>query len=270
MDSLELAWKIRRNAIEMTHRSNSSHIGSILSVADIIAVLYASILKYNPKNPTWELRDRLILSKGHAGASIYIALAECGFWGIEQLNTHCMDGTYLSGHVTSMGVPGVDFSTGSLGHGLPVGAGIAFALKDKESKCKVYIIMGDGECNEGTTWETALIANQHQLNNLIVIIDHNKMQGLNFCQSIVEMSPLKKKWKAFGWQTYETEGHNHQQLKRTIKYAQKNLTKPSVIIAHTVKGKGVSFMENNIRWHYSSPQGKEYSQAIDELEANKP
>lgn len=270
MDSRELAWKIRRNAVEMTHLSNGSHIGSILSVADIIAVLYSSVMNYDPKYPNLKSRDRLILSKGHAGAAIYIALAFCGFFETEKLATHCMDGSHLSGHVSSIDIPGVDFSTGSLGHGLPVGCGMALALKEEEPNSHVFVILGDGECDEGTTWETALFANQHHLNNLIVIIDHNKMQGLDFCDKVVTLSPLSDKWKAFSWKAIETDGHDHEKLTNVLKNCLETSHKPTVIIAHTTKGKGISFMENNVRWHYSSPQGEEYTKACQELEMKKP
>ena len=174
MNSEQLAWKIRRHGIEMTHRSGGSHIGSILSVADIMAVLYTDVLKYDAKQPEWEERDRIILSKGHAGAAIYAALAECGFFGVEELKMHYADGSRLSGHV-SHHLPGVDLSTGSLGHGLSVAAGMAYALKKERRKERVFAVLGDGECDEGSVWEAALFANHFRLNNLVAVIDHNHM-----------------------------------------------------------------------------------------------
>lgn len=190
MTSEQLAWKIRRHAIEMTHISKGSHIGSILSVADIVAVLYNDIAFVNPKDPKMYDRDRIILSKGHAGAAIYIALAEKGFFGVEELKTHYADGSRLSGHVSHKGVPGVEFSTGSLGHGLSVAAGMAYAAKKDNRQHRVFVICGDGECDEGAVWEAALVANHYKLNNLITVIDHNKMQSLDFCENTISFHLL--------------------------------------------------------------------------------
>lgn len=269
INSEKLAWKIRRDAIEMTHISNGSHIASVLSVADIIAILYADILKYDINNPKMEERDRVILSKGHAGAGIYSALAEVGFFDVEILKTHYANGSVLSGHVSHKGVPGIEFSTGSLGHGLPVGAGMAMSAKRKNKSYKVFVILGDGECDEGTIWETALFANHYQLNNLVAIIDHNKMQSMNYCENTIKLEPLGKKWEAFGWNVKEIDGHNHDELRKAMKNVSQETEKPTVIIANTVKGKGISFMENNIVWHYRAPQGEDYENAINELERNR-
>lgn len=269
INSEKLAWKIRRDAIEMTHISKGSHIASVLSVADIIAVLYADILKYDINNPKMEERDRVILSKGHAGAGIYSALAEVGFFDVEILKTHYANGSILSGHVSHKGVPGIEFSTGSLGHGLPVGAGMAMSAKRKNKSYKVFVILGDGECDEGTTWETALFANHYKLNNLIVIIDHNKMQSMDYCENTIKLEPFRKKWEAFGWNVKEIDGHNHDELRKAMKNVSQETEKPTVIIANTVKGKGISFMENNIVWHYRDPQGEDYENAVNELERNR-
>lgn len=271
MTSEELAWKIRRHGIQMTHISKGSHIGSILSVADILAVLYADILKYDAKNPKWAERDRIILSKGHAGAAMYAALAECGFFPIEELSTHYADGSRLSGHVSHKGVPGVEFSTGSLGHGLSVGAGMALAAKKDKKQHNVYVICGDGECDEGAVWEAALVANHFNLNNLITIIDHNKMQSLDFCENTISLAPFTDKWKAFGWNVIDIDGHDHNALKEAFLTAKLTVDKPTVIIANTIKGKGISFMENNILWHYRFPhEGEEYDSAIYELNEQMP
>lgn len=273
MDSKELAWKIRRHAIEMTHISGGSHIGAIFSVADIIAVLYSDILNYDPKNPKLANRDRFILSKGHAGASVYAALAESGFFPVEELLTHYANGSRLSGHV-SHHVPGVDFSTGSLGHGLSVGAGFALAAKMNKEDWKSFVVLGDGECDEGSVWEAILFANHYQLNNLIAVVDYNKMQSLDFNENTIKLNSLPNKWKAFGWNVIETNGNDHVLLKRAFKQADifsKNTNKPTVIIANTIKGFGVSFMENNILWHYRYPHdGWEYDVAVNELHKNKP
>lgn len=202
MTSEQLAWKIRRHGIEMTHLSGGSHIGAVLSVADIIAVLYTDLLNYRANEPEWEERDRFILSKGHAGAAIYAALAELGFFAVEELKTHYANGSRLSGHV-SHHLPGVDFSTGSLGHGLSAAAGMAYALKKDGKKGRVFAVLGDGECDEGSVWEAVLFANHFRLNNLVAIVDHNHMQSLDFQENTIEIEDFGSKWKAFGWNVIE-------------------------------------------------------------------
>lgn len=271
MNSMQLAWRIRRHGIEMTHLSHGSHIGSILSAADFIAVLYNDIAWINPKEPSFSERDRIILSKGHAGAALYAALAEMNFFDIKELTTHYCDGSRLSGHVSHMGVPGIEFSTGSLGHGLSVAAGMAYAAKADGLKHHVFVICGDGECDEGSVWEAALAACHHKLGNLTAIIDFNRMQSLGFCEDILSLSPFADKWKAFGWNTQVIDGHNHEAIRNAYKEAIKGTEVPSVIIAETVKGKGISFMENDILWHYRYPHdGGEYENAILELQSQKP
>ena len=271
MNSLDLAWKIRRHAVEMTHLSGGSHIGSILSVADIVAVLYADILKYDSNKPTLPDRDRLILSKGHAGAAIYAALAESGFFPIETLKTHYQNGSILSGHVSHKGVPGVEISTGSLGHGLSIGSGMAYAGKLNKNTYRVFVILGDGENDEGAIWEAALVSAHFKLNNLIAIVDYNKMQSLDFVENTISLSPLDQKWTSFGWNVISIDGHNHQELKRALSIDISKNDKPTIIIANTIKGKGISFMENNILWHYRFPHdGEEYDNSIKELMLSKP
>jgi transketolase len=269
MTTKELAWKIKRHGVEMTHLSKGAHIGAILSVADIMAVLYHDILNVDPLNPKMENRDRFILSKGHAGAAVYAALAETGFFDVEELKTHYANGSRLSGHVSHKGVPGVEFSTGSLGHGLPVGCGMALAAKKDKKDFRVFVVMGDGECDEGSVWEAALFANHFKLNNLVAIIDHNKMQSLDFCENTMALAPFADKWKAFGWNVKEVDGHNHSELIAALGDTKNENQKPTVVIANTIKGKGISFMENNILWHYRFPQGDEYTAAVAELEAQK-
>lgn len=272
MTSEQLAWKIRRHGIEMTHLSGGSHIGAIMSVADIIAVLYTDVLKFDPKNPKWDERDRFILSKGHAGASIYAAIAENGFFDVEELKTHYQNGSRLSGHV-SHHLPGIDFSTGSLGHGLSAGTGMAYAIKKDGKAQKVFVVLGDGECDEGSVWEAALFANHFRLNNLIAIVDHNHMQSMDFCENTLELEDFGAKWKAFGWNVIEINGNSHKELKAAFQTAtaeQKN-HKPTVIIANTIKGYGVSFMQNDILWHYRFPHDDwEYDTAVYEMHQNKP
>ena len=274
MTSEQLAWKIRRHGVEMTHLSGGSHIGAIMSVADIMAVLYADVLKYDPKNPKWEGRDRFILSKGHAGASVYAALAENGFFEVEELKTHYQNGSRLSGHV-SHHLPGVDFSTGSLGHGLSAGVGMAYAAKKDGKNHRVFVVLGDGECDEGSVWEAALFANHFRLNNLVAIVDHNHMQSMDFQENTLEIEDFGSKWKAFGWNVVEIDGNNHEELKKAFEKVEENgidgSHKPTVIIANTIKGYGVSFMRNDILWHYRFPHdGWEYDCAVNELHQNKP
>ena len=271
-DPRVLAWLIRRHGLEMTHLSRGSHIGAIFSVAEIMAVLYTGVLNVSPAEPAMPDRDRLILSKGHAGAAVYAALAERGFFPVEELKTHYANGSRLSGHVSHKGVPGVEFSTGSLGHGLAVGAGMALGAKMDKAPWRTYVILGDGECDEGSVWEAALQAHQYQLDNLIAVVDHNRMQSLDFCEKTIALEPFADKWRDFGWQVQVADGHDVDALQWAFARAKNNLGggKPSVIIAETTKGKGVSFMENDILWHYRTPQGEEYDAALKELEAQRP
>lgn len=271
-DPRTLAWLIRRHGLEMTHLSRGSHIGSIFSLAEIMATLYTRVLNVRPQEPDWPERDRLILSKGHAGAAVYAALAERGFFPVEELQTHYQNGSRLSGHVSHKGVPGVEFSTGSLGHGLAVAAGMALAAQKDGRTHRVYCILGDGECDEGSVWEAALIAHQFKLDRLIAVVDHNKMQSLDFCENTLSLAPFAEKWRAFGWNTLEVDGHDTDALTEAFAQAQAaaGQGRPTVLLASTVKGKGVSFMENNILWHYRSPQGEEYEAALNELEAQRP
>ena len=271
-DPKTLAWLIRRNGLEMTHLSRGSHIGSVLSVAEIIAVLYARVLNVDPKEPKKPDRDRLILSKGHAGSAVYAALAETGFFPVEQLKTHYANGSILSGHVSHKGVPGVEVSTGSLGHGLGVGTGMALGAKMDGAQWRTYVVLGDGECDEGSVWEAALQAAQYKLDRLIAVVDYNHMQSLATVDETLRLEPFEQKWKDFGWNAISVDGHDTDALLKAFEWAKENAgsRKPSVILAHTVKGKGISFMENNILWHYRTPQGEEYDAALKELEAIRP
>jgi transketolase len=214
-------------------------------------------------------RDRFILSKGHAGATIYAALAEKGFFPIEKLATHYQDGSDLSGHVSHKGIPGVEISTGSLGHGLPVGVGMAYAGKLKNASYRVYVLLSDGECDEGSNWEAILFSAHHKLNNLTAIIDYNKIQSLDLVSVTLGLEPFRQKWESFGWAVYEVDGHDIDGLINVFKTSNKEKDKPVCVIAHTTKGKGVSFMENSVLWHYRSPQGAEYEQALVELNGVK-
>ena len=268
LSTRELARRIRRHALQMTCSGQSSHIGSVFSCADVLAVLYGSILRYRSVEPRWAERDRFILSKGHAGAGVYAVLAECGFFPIEQLKKHYQDGSIFSGHISHKGVSGVELSTGSLGHGLGVGAGMAKALKLAGNQARVFVLISDGECDEGTVWEAALFAQHHQLDNLLAIIDYNKIQSLAPVAETLQLEPLRAKWEAFNWSVHETDGHDHESLIKTLADLPAVQGKPTVVIAHTVKGKGVSFMENTVLWHYRTARGDEYERALRELDAN--
>lgn len=261
----DLATAIRRRAVRMTHLGSSSHVGSILSVADILAVLYGTVLRVDPASPEWQQRDRFILSKGHAGAGVYAALAEKGFFDPALLDQHCADGSLLSGHVSHKGIPGVELSTGSLGHGLGVGAGMAYAGKLDKQAHRVFTLLSDGECDEGSVWEAAMFAAHHGLDNLVAVIDYNKLQSLDTVSETMGLEPFADKWKSFGWSVIEADGHNHGALLNAFDSLPFSDGQPSCLIAHTTKGKGVSFMENSVLWHYRTPQGDEYTAALKEL-----
>ena len=261
----ELAKRIRINALKMTSGGNSSHIGSIFSIADILAVLYGSFLKYDNKNPNLINRDRFILSKGHAGAGVYAALAECGFFPKSELKTHYKNGSKLSGHVSHKGIPGVELSTGSLGHGLGVGVGMAKSAKLAKMGHRIVILLSDGECDEGSVWEAVLFANHHSLNNIIAIIDYNKIQSLDTTDNTLTLEPFKDKWESFGWSVMEMNGHNHAEIKDCLDKARLSKSNPVVLIANTIKGKGVSFMENQVLWHYRTALNDEFDNAMKEL-----
>ncbi|MBI3534010.1 MAG: transketolase [Deltaproteobacteria bacterium] len=269
MDTEILAKKIRIHTLKMTNRGGSSHIGSALSVADLLAVLYGGgILHVDPKNPCLDTRDRFILSKGHAGAAVYATLAEVGFFPTSKLESHYQDGSDLSGHVSHKGIAGVELSTGSLGHGLSVGAGIAYGAKLDRKKHRVFVLLSDGECDEGSNWEAILFSSHHKLDNLVAIIDYNKIQSIKSVSETIELEPFVDKWKSFGWSVTEIDGHNHDQIYSACKSIPKMTEKPTCIIAHTTKGKGVSFMENSVLWHYRTAKNEEFQAALKELETS--
>ena len=249
----------------MVHHGGSSHIGSVLSIVDILAVLYGTVMKYDCSNPEWEFRDRFILSKGHAGAGVYAVLAEVGFLNHSLLLQHCQNGSVFSGHVSHKNVPGVEFSTGSLGHGLPVAVGMALAAKIANRANKVYVLIGDGELAEGANWEAMLFAAHHKLNNLVLIIDRNYLQSMDTTERTLAIDSVAKKFKAFNWSVLEIDGHDHAILQQTFS---EKVQQPLVVIAKTIKGKGVSYMENKIAWHYRSPDKNLLQQALEEVESN--
>jgi len=267
MDTVSLAKKVKIHTLKMTSHGGSSHIGSILSIADIVSVLYGKILNVRPDEPEWEDRDRFILSKGHAGAAVYAVLAESGFFPVEKLMTHYQDGSDLSGHVSHKGIPGVELSTGSLGHGLSVATGFALAAKLDQKPFRSFCLLSDGELDEGSNWEPIMFAAHHKLDNLIAIIDYNKIQSLDLVSNTLALEPLADKWEAFGWTVIEAKGHNHEELTTAFSSIPTVANKPTVVICHTTKGKGISFMENSVLWHYRTARGEEFDAALKELEA---
>jgi transketolase len=251
----------------MIYRAKSSHVGSAFSIADLLAVLYDGILRVDSLRPEWPERDRFVLSKGHACAALYATLAERGFFPLGWLDDFYLDGSRLAGHVTHWGVPGLEASTGALGHGLAIACGMALAGKRDARSFRVFALLSDGECDEGSTWEAALFAPHHQLDNLVTIVDYNKIQSLGSVEEVLDLHPLGAKWESFGWAVREIDGHNLSQIASVLQSVPFQTGKPSCIIAHTVKGKGVSFMENKLLWHYRAPNDEEFRLALSELEA---
>ncbi|HEX8727217.1 MAG TPA: transketolase [Ktedonobacterales bacterium] len=265
----EFAQTVRAHALRMVHAANASHIGSSLSMTDLLAVLYGGgVLRVNPAEPEWPERDRFILSKGHAAASAYATLAEAGFFPTDWLATYCLDGSKLSGHLTR-GVPGVELSTGSLGHGLPVGAGMALAARRDGRPWRTFVMLSDGELDEGSNWEAILFAAHHGLDNLVAIVDYNKIQSFGSVAEVMRLDPLAEKWRAFGWACREIDGHDHDAIADALSSVPHESGKPTAIVAHTIKGKGVSFMENLLAWHYKSPNDEQLAQALAEVEQEK-
>jgi transketolase len=268
MDSLTLAREVRAHVLRMTSGGRSSHVGSALSCADLLAVLYAGVLEVDPKHPEWAGRDRVIMSKGHAGAALYAVLAERGFFDPAVLHRHYQNGSYLSGHVSHVGIPGVEFSTGSLGHGLPVGAGLAWRARQTGQPWRTYVLLGDGECDEGSVWEAAMFAGHHELSTLVAIVDYNGMQSLGTTEETLGLEPFADKWRSFRWDVAEVDGHDHEALTAALRVPRgAGPGRPRCVLAHTVKGKGVSFMENQVLWHYRPPSAGELASALAEVGA---
>jgi len=261
-----LARRMRAHALRMVHRAKASHIGSALSIADIVAVLYGHAMRLDPSAPNWPERDRFILSKGHACVAVYAALAVRGFFPEEDLQRYGQDHSDLMNHISHK-VDGVEFSTGSLGHGLPFGTGKALAAKRRGATWRTFVLLSDGELGEGSNWEAMMFAAHHGLDNLVAVIDYNKLQSLTTVDKTLRVEPLADKFRAFGWAVREADGHDHAALSELLSGSPWEPGKPSVLIAHTTKGKGVSFMENEVKWHYSSPDDAQLAQALTELEA---
>jgi len=248
----EFAYQIRRHALVMVHRADSSHIGGALSVADILAVLYGRVLRVRSEDPEWPDRDRLVFSKGHACTALYAALALGGFFPLDELASYGWKGTRLLGHA-SHEVPGVEWSTGSLGHGLGLACGQALAGKRRSAGWRVFAVLSDGELDEGSTWESALFAAHHGLDNLCVIVDRNGQQALGRTEDVLALGDICAKFSSFGWKTAEIDGHDHTALLQSLEAAVVDGA-PTCIVARTIKGKGVRFMEDRLEWHYRSPK----------------
>jgi len=265
----ELAARIRYQTLLMVNRAKSSHIGTCYSMVELLAVLYGRVLRVDPQRPDWPDRDRFILSKGHGAAALYAVLAERGFFPLEWLESFYQNGSRLAGHVTHHHVPGVEVSTGSLGHGLSIAAGMALAAKRDGKTHRIVALLSDGECDEGSIWEPILFAPHHKLDNLVAIVDYNKIQSLGTVKEIMDLEPFADKWRAFGWAVREIDGHDVTEIASTLSALPFEEGRPSCVIAHTIKGKGISFMENELLWHYRTPQGDEFADALAELKGHK-
>ena len=261
-DMHNLARNIRVNALKMVHRARASHIASALSIVDILAVLYGRVMNINPSLINSEIRDRFILSKGHACVALYSTLAEMGIISMGELETYGQDFSWLMNHVSHK-VPGVEFSTGALGHGLPFGVGKSLAAKAGNEVWRVFVLLSDGEMDEGSNWEGLMFAAHHRLSNLTAILDYNKLQSLDTVANTLDLEPLRAKLEAFGWHVKEVDGHNYDELYDALTF--KSIDQPLFIIAHTLKGKGVSFMENKVEWHYKNPSDEQLALALVEL-----
>ena len=261
------ATEVRRGILTEVHAAKSGHPGGSLSVADIITYLYSEVLRVDPENPRWEDRDRLVLSKGHTCPALYAMLAEKGFFPKEELTTFRAIGSRLQGHPDMNKAPGIDFSAGSLGQGVSAACGMALAGKLGHKDYRVYTILGDGEIEEGQTWEAAMSASKYHLDNLCAIVDVNGLQIDGKTSDVMPSEPLDKKYEAFGWHVIKIDGHDFDQINAAFKEAQETKGQPTVILAKTVKGKGISYMENNAGWHGKAPNDEQYEQAKAEVEA---
>lgn len=259
----ERARRIREHVLRMVHAADASHVGSCLSCVEVLAVLYSGALRVRPEEPDWTERDRFVMSKGHAAAALYATLADAGLFDVRELATYGGDGTRLVGHVAAV-VPGVEVSTGSLGHGLPVACGMALAAQRGSLAWRTVVLASDGECDEGSTWEAALFAAHHSLGNLTVVIDANGIQSFGRVDDVLRLEPLVEKWISFGWEATEVDGHDVAALDAALRHVGE---RPRCVIARTVKGKGVSFMENDLAWHYRSPSDAELADALAEVRA---
>jgi len=262
---IKIAQKVRREILDMIYKAKAPHIGSSLSIVEILVALYFKCLKISPNNPLDKNRDRFILSKGHGCPALYAVLAHRGFLTSNTLRRFACNGGVLEEHPTFNSKNGIEVSTGSLGHGLSIGAGMAKAAKHDRNSSRTFVLLSDGETESGFIWEAAMFASHHQLDNLVAIIDYNKIQALGKVKEVINLEPYGEKWQSFGWEVKEIDGHDFYQLFSVFENIPFKKGSPSVIIAHTVKGKGISFMENELLWHYRHPNRKEYLKAIKEL-----
>lgn len=260
-----LARQMRKEIIESVNRAGCGHPGGSLSAVEILIALYGYKMKHDPKNPAWEDRDRLVISKGHCSPVAYVALANFGYFPKDELQGYRTYGSRLQGHVHTK-VPGVEFSTGSLGHGLSVANGMALGARLQKQNFNVYCLMGDGEIQEGSVWEAAMTAAHHRLDNVCAIVDYNKVQENGPTNEIKSLEPLVSKWDSFGWHTIEVDGHDFHDLMTAMDEFEATQQRPTVIIANTVKGKGVSFMEGSYKWHGKVPKGEDFTKAMEELD----
>lgn len=265
MEISTLSKEIRRHAIQMVAAAKASHLGGALSISDILAVLYGSVLNVRPAEPGWPDRDRLVLSKGHCCTALYATLALRGFFPLEELSTYGRNGSRLMSHISHK-VPGVEFSTGSLGHGLPFACGLALAAKRKNRGHRTFVILSDGELDEGSNWEAILLAPQLGLDNLTVIVDYNQIQSLGRMEEVIDLRPLADKFRSCRWAVKEVNGHDHHALLKALESLPWETGRPSCLIAQTVKGSGVDFMENNLAWHYKTPDASQVEAALNQIE----
>jgi len=261
-----IARRMRRTAIEMIFAAKSGHPGGSLSAADIVVTLFFDTLRHDPANPKWPDRDRFILSKGHCCPILYAVMAECGYCPKDTLNTLRKLGSIYQGHPDVRFFPALEASTGSLGQGVSLGIGMALAARLNGSPARSYVVLGDGEIQEGQVWESAMFASFHRMDNLVAIVDYNHIQLDGFVKDILDLEPLAGKWRSFGWHVIETDGHNVAALQSAFAEAAATKRKPTCIVAHTVKGKGVSFMENNPKFHGAAPSPAEFAEAMKELQ----
>jgi transketolase len=260
-----IARRVRRELLDMVYRSSSPHIGSSLSIVEILVALYFRCLRVSPDKPHDENRDRFVLSKGHGCPAFYATLAHRGFLGSYVLSGFAVNGGILEQHPTCNVEQGIEVSTGSLGHGLSIGAGMAIAAKHDQALYRIFVLLSDGEMDEGSVWEAMMFASHHRLDNLIAIVDYNKIQALGRTNEVVNLEPLADKWRSFGWRVEEIDGHDFEQIVSAFEKVLLQQGKPNVIIAHTVKGKGVSFMEDRLLWHYKCLDQDEYTKAMMEI-----
>ena len=261
----ELARKCRVEIVKMVHRAQAGHPGGSLSEIDLICALYANYMRIKPDEPNWDDRDRFILSKGHASPGMYAILAEMGFISKEDLKSYRVLGGVCQGHVDMKWCPGVDFSAGSLGMGLSYGMGCSIAARLEGSERNIFVMLGDGEIQEGSVWEAAMAAKHHELGNLKVILDRNRIQNDDFCESQMRMFDIPAKWQSFGWEVMEIDGHNTEDIVRGLDFLVNTNDSPAILIAHTIKGKGVSYMEDNPAFHGAAPNDEQFQIAMEEL-----